>query len=543
MRYKVFVVDDEPMIRYGLVSCVAWEEEGLQLLGEAANGEAALSRLSVEMADILITDIKMPLMDGLELIRHVKLLHPHIQVILVSSYSDFEYAREAVKLGVVVDYLLKPTMEPEDLLAIVRTCKARLDESGMHRQQQDQQRDNAERTRLHKLKSELKAWLGKTGEPLSWMPTWMNEPLITAVWRQTKSAPAGEQPELERVLLLETAMEKCAEWIGSSLSFIAGEQEFIQIIADGAGGGFALVEQAHQRLLTDAGLGFTVGVSPVFHHIKAFPDACRWAKYACEESFFEGQGRCYRGRIQLQDQEAGDTGGLKLAWDPRFTQLREAFSHAYAEADQAAGKLALGAVYEVWRERQYSRSGIMSQAQSLLTIMWSRNYKLKSEQMMKEIIDKLQQIHRIDTLAELIGGIESEYERQWDVGAVALIPDDTSGAHLIQLALSYIQENYRTELSLQKVADHVHMSKNYFSEQFKRRTGLNYIDFVIRLRIHYARQLLVSTSLKIHDIGMQSGFNSPKHFLKLFKREVGCTPAEYRQKQAWEEAQHSRGGR
>ncbi len=111
MTYKVLIVDDEPMIRLGISSCVLWEEEGFDLAGESANGEAALQLVKEQEINILITDIKMPLMGGLELTRQVSRLFPNIKVILISSYSDFEFAREAVKLGVVVDYLLKPTME------------------------------------------------------------------------------------------------------------------------------------------------------------------------------------------------------------------------------------------------------------------------------------------------------------------------------------------------------------------------------------------------------------------------------------------------
>src|SRR5690554_2907780 len=127
MPYKVMVVDDEPMIRFGLVSCIDWKMEGFELIGEAANGASALRLLNDQHLDVLITDIKMPLMDGLELSRSLKQINPNVKVIIVSSYSDFGYAQQAVRLGVVMDYILKPTMEPEDLLRIVRACKEELD--------------------------------------------------------------------------------------------------------------------------------------------------------------------------------------------------------------------------------------------------------------------------------------------------------------------------------------------------------------------------------------------------------------------------------
>jgi two-component system response regulator YesN len=127
--------------------------------------------------------------------------------------------------------------------------------------------------------------------------------------------------------------------------------------------------------------------------------------------------------------------------------------------------------------------------------------------------------------------MNKEFKGIWESNMISILNEDSSSAHAIQLAMSYIQENYRDELTLQSAADHVHMSRNYFSEQFKRVSNLNFIDFVIRLRINNAMQMLRQTNLKVYDIGSQSGFNSSKHFLKLFKREVKCTPAEYRQSQ------------
>jgi two-component system response regulator YesN len=184
----------------------------------------------------------------------------------------------------------------------------------------------------------------------------------------------------------------------------------------------------------------------------------------------------------------------------------------------------------MWERGTFDKSEIMTQAQSLLTIVWTRSVRLGAEEMMQNILDKQNDIRQIATLEDLNKFVCGEFQRIWETSDFPIVALDSGSAHAIQLALPYIHENYRGPLSLSDVADHVHMSKNYFSEQFKRLTGLNFIDFLIRLRIHYAKQLLVTTSLKIYDIGIQSGFNSSKHFLKLFKRMEGCTPVEYRQR-------------
>lgn len=121
------IVDDEPIIRFGIKALIDWNEEGCQVVGEHANGAAALDAMRSQPVDIVIADIKMPLMDGLTLTREVMKLKPACKVILVSSYNDFEYVREGLKLG-VVDYILKHSLEPEELLEALRKCKERLTE-------------------------------------------------------------------------------------------------------------------------------------------------------------------------------------------------------------------------------------------------------------------------------------------------------------------------------------------------------------------------------------------------------------------------------
>ena len=148
---------------------------------------------------------------------------------------------------------------------------------------------------------------------------------------------------------------------------------------------------------------------------------------------------------------------------------------------------------------------------------------------MQSLMNKLATIENSPTLESLVSYVRKELHRLWEPDQLLVATDDIGGAYTIQLALTYIQDNYRQEISLQEVANYAHMSKNYFSEQFKKRTGFNFIDFVIRLRIHYAKHLLETTSMRVVDIGEQSGFNSPKHFLKLFKRMTHATPGEYRE--------------
>ncbi|WP_256759927.1 response regulator [Cohnella sp. WQ 127256] len=515
MRYKVLIVDDEPMIRLGISSCIRWEEEGLELVGEASNGEAAMLMVKQQEIHILITDIKMPLMDGLELTRQVSQRYPDIKVILISSYSDFEFAREAVKLGVVVDYLLKPTMEPEQLQRILKECQRRLDQSLVRENEALMYQQEIEKTKQIDLEISLRKLMNGDKVVMPWVPDWLKQPLVVAIWKRDNSS-----------IQIDSARESLKQWCSIAINFNTQDDEFVLIVADNKGSGSTAMVTYQRRLLLE-GASFTVGLSPPFHQIQELTNAYQWAILALEKSFFDGKGNCYIGKIPVKEIK---TSGLHdLIEQQSWMDLRERFSQCLAVANHGESREALEKIISIWGTRTVSKQEIMLQAEGILMMMWSWNFKQNKEEMISVMLDKLQEVRRISTLMELGRFIVKEFGYLEEANKLPIVVSDSGSTHAIQLAISYIQQHYRVEISLQDVADHVHMSKNYFSEQFKRLTGLNFIDFVIQLRIHYAKQLLKTTSLRVYDIGAQAGFNSSKHFLKQFKREVGCTPADYRQ--------------
>lgn len=121
------IVDDEPISRIGLKSSINWKQEGLNIIGDFPNGGKAYEAMENNHVDILITDINMPVMDGLTLMKKGMEIFPKLKVILVSSYSNFEYVKEAIIYG-AIDYILKPTLEQEDFLQLIRKCVQKLDE-------------------------------------------------------------------------------------------------------------------------------------------------------------------------------------------------------------------------------------------------------------------------------------------------------------------------------------------------------------------------------------------------------------------------------
>src|SRR5690606_25567647 len=134
------------------------------------------------------------------------------------------------------------------------------------------------------------------------------------------------------------------------------------------------------------------------------------------------------------------------------------------------------------------------------------------EQLTNRLTGEVQSLTRLRTAEQVRRRLTHALDHVWSTGEQPRVVEDASSTHAIQLALTYIQQRFREDISLQEVADCVYISRNYFSEQFKRRTGLNFIDFVIQLRLQYAKKLLRTTTLKVYEVATQSGFNSSRHF-------------------------------
>ncbi|MFC5649512.1 response regulator [Paenibacillus solisilvae] len=289
---RVLLVDDEFIARVGLRTTFDWEGNGYKLVGEAANGLRAMKWIENREVDILITDIAMPVMDGLELVRRTRELCPWVKVLLLSCHSDFDYVREGIRLG-ASDYILKPTLNSDSLKTILDSMREKLQE-----------------------------------------------------------------------------------------------------------------EQENRKLL------------------------------------------------------------------------------------------------DKYREQQLAE---------------------QQEEQEKPMIPAIQGNERADRSLLRVEASFNELPAAHDTG----IPDITLHQRIVMQAVQFMTEHFIEPISLQQVADEVNVSRNYFSEIFKKVTGTNFIDYLITLRVNRAKELLAASTLRVYEVAEQSGFNDVKHFSKQFKKIVGLSPAEF----------------
>lgn len=514
--YRVLIVDDEPVIRNGIHAFVDWDKEGMSADDDCSNGVEALAVLESGTVDILITDIKMPLMNGIELMEQALRLNPGLKVILISSYNDFEYVREGLKLG-AVDYLLKHTLEPEDLLAVLRRCVSLLEEERRKESELNRYQEGAIYRERKSLEQEIKRLIvQEQGSLLSSMraPAWL-EHRYTCVYLMLDGAEEWTENHgyLYGQLLLEELQEIFYTQVDEGAALLASESSMFLIFPDNEGETERLLFQLRQLLSkwgVTASIGFTIEQG-IVNILKGYADS----RAACGRRFFEGLGGQYGAA------EVGDSNGTTLT-DTQENQDWTPFFEIIRNGDPVS--LAIEFASERWKCGVLDPEQVKQEACELLT----GAYRLQAdaESLLPERLDLLR---RAETLEQLASYLFTQLE---EIGK-PLLPKQTDngyGGEMIANALKYMADHYTENLTLQSVADNVHLSKSYFSLLFKKQTGRNFIDYLIELRIREAKRLLAENDSRIYDVAAGAGFNDVKYFSKVFKKETGLTPLEYREK-------------
>lgn len=510
--FRVLIVDDEPVIRKGITSFIDWEKEGIMVDDQYANGAEALSALEKQPYDILITDIKMPLLGGIELTKKALELYPWLKVILISNYSDFEYVKEGLKLG-AVDYLLKLTLKKDDLLAVLRRCITMLKEERKKDSELNRYQQEAVYLERKRVEQEMKKLIVQEQPSFSsteWAPSWL-EHSYACVYLMLDGAEELRENHgfLYMQFLLEEWQKMFYKQIEIGTAMIVAESSLFLILPDLNGAEQQQLIQWKQyiekewHVSTSAGIVTEQGINNYF---KGFTDSFS----ACQRRFFEGLGGFYhmnRSENIKIDKKIHD-------WWPFFDMISN------GDPTSSAIEYAL----KLWNGGSLPSEQVKQEACSLLT----GTYRLlgAEESMLPELHDLL---FKAETIDQMVSMLVCQLEEIRTTFTPKLI-DHGYDEELIKKALEYIAAHYTENITLQSVADIVHLSKSYFSLYFKKQTGRNFVDYLIDLRIREAKRLLVENENRIYDVAEAAGFKDVKYFSKVFKKVTGLTPMTYREK-------------
>lgn len=530
--YKLLLVDDEPEIREGLQEVVDFASLGFEVVGEAGNGVDALQLSQQLKPDLVITDIRMPLMDGLTLCQKLRAEFPTMQFIILSGYDDFEYARQAIAVK-TLGYLLKP-ISAKEFVQMLRGARESLDEAA------NQRRDIRQlKLRFHQSLPLLKEalWSSLLSGGIS------RESALkqAALYEMDIEAPAylvmmlhiGEEQGPDRLgdpeLLPFAAHNIFSEVLGeqgrSFLFHYRGMIAGILFMPDGSDASFSeqlrAIEKAHSTAAYYLRCLLSLGLSTPCRSLEALPAAARQAESALDQSVFSGRGEL------LSIKDLAQESSTDLTMDEY--QLRQ-LSNAIKVGEKALALEHLNGIMARCREGSPAAKDyqiyLMELFMGLLRIL------LEMSLSRADFDEDFDLISRAVLSSRLSIGEAGRMFEQLVLKLLAALQDSrrSAGQLLAEQAEDYLKENYaRENLSIDDLCLHLHVSPSHFSQVFKRETRKTFHQYLTELRMNRALTLLASGELRTSQVAREVGLPDPSYFSYSFKKHFGYPPSQARQ--------------
>lgn len=534
-KIRIFLVEDEAIIRNGVKRSIDWEKEGYDFVGEAGDGELAYPMIMKEKPDILITDIRMPFMDGLELSRLVKEKLPDIRIVLLTGYGEFEYAKEAISIG-VEDYLLKPISSARLLEALGKVRDSILKEQEEKELLVQYQKEMQENTEQDKIKFFQKLLFGGLSvgqlseEGRKYGMELMASAYQIVLFRILPTKASQEEPES-----LVAAYEK----IDCIPEKIPGVYAFHREID---GWAFLIAADSEEQLQEneerlEEKLKKIMGKWPALEYFGASGMPVERLRNV-KESFKDAE-RAFAGRFVLppdqivsgvpqelskeQDREEIQVNGIVQVGTLR-TMVNKFLNNGTREEVDEFGNAYLEQIQQDNLSsnllRQYLIVDVSAEVLAFIKKLSPDETLEKEAEQLNRV---LQESHSIEELHAYLSGFMTK---------TIDLRDDISGrkyTDLIETARKEIEEHYMSdEISLNTVSVSVGMSPSYFSSVFSRETGKTFVEYLTEVRMNKAKEYLMCSPMKMTEIAFEVGYRDPHYFSYIFKKTQGCSPKEYR---------------
>lgn len=529
--YKVLLVDDEEEVRQAIAKKLNWEELGFQVVGEAGNGEEALEIAELLQPDVIMTDIKMPFMDGLTFCKRAKQMLPGVRVAVFSGFDEFEYAKEAIRLE-VEEYILKP-IDAKELAGVFERLRASLDKEVAERQDTQRLRrfydenlpamrqqllialleGRLEPDMLRQRMEEYSVELSAEGYCVA---VARYEEQSTLDGRETGNAPflsiSLRQMISERLVnLLDVRMVPALDNQVLLLFLLRAGQTAQQVVA-----ALNQLFLPAKRLL---GLHLSIGVGKQYPRLEGAAVSCAEAKNALEYQMLVGSGQCvYIGDIEPGSNEVAPEGILYVE------EIIRQIKVGSEEELFAAVQVLVQHFRQAGLNMQQYQIFLLEISAELLKII--KAYKLDAEdpQLSQSLLEKpakqfadLEEMGR--WLFEYCDLLRNRIRRD---------RKDTTKT-MIAHAKEYLAEHFaESDLSIETVSSELNVSPAYFSTIFKKETGMNFVSYLTNLRVEKALEYLNTTDEKAYIIAEKIGYQDPNYFSYVFKKRVGISPSKYR---------------
>lgn len=497
---KVLGVDDEKIEREGVKYLLSLEE-GKREIFEAANGKQALQILRTQSIDLLLTDIKMPHMDGLELARRAKEGREQLQVVIFSGYNDFTFAQEAIRYG-VTDYVLKP-VDPDSFHEIIQKT-----ENKIFKMKEKEEQTVREKNYLQQYFLQNYLYTGKK-EILEQAGEWID----LEKWNGWHCAILIESD----MSFFDSAEETLAEELQKELRRIFfylnlnGRQSlllFQDVYCD-----YQLVaNHIYTFLKRKYTVRFYLAVSRKFEGCECLPEILGQLEQQMEEQFYHPDKHIF----------SSEEDNMRLAGkEVQDSQLMQMISEDISRKDIVQLRKHFECLKEKYQEKtQFSAMYIKFVFSNVIQELYQEN-QFSGERRLEQEIDRLYSCRDIVQILEVTEQNIREYEE-------FLNRSMSEARDEVAAVKNYIYQHYGEDLNLEMLAEKVYLSSGYLSFIFKKETGMNLNRFIRVFRMEKAKELLCGTNMKVAQISEKVGFANVSYFCRSFREFYGSSPESYR---------------
>lgn len=492
---KMIIADDEPVIVAGIQKLVDWEGLGIEIAGQYTDGKSALEGIIAHEPDIVLLDISMPGMTGVEILKECRLLGLLSKVVLISGFQDFEYAKAGIQYG-AVDYLLKPVIRDELLRAIDKSISQREQELW-----REPEKTGASEDYRGLLPLEEGPYL----------------PVYVAVFLEEENRQMERLTRFSVLSFMESWLEE------QDLGIAFTKKENLVVVfkglsqKEGEQAAILLTKEIEGRFGCPAGA--VVG-RPV-EQMSKIPEEFQECLYMREYFFFRDQ-------MALPVLLVGENVFTALGGNSHLLALRSQMIDLVVAQEKEKLQKGFGQFTKaVCRMADGKREDALFYLCSAVRVLDEKFRGLAlphPDYDEKELLQKGRECRDYGELQEVFYGIVLEYLEKLKTSMV------NSSSRDFLKAKVYIDEHYDENLTLEVLAGEVHMNPYYFSSFFKKNAGENFKDYLSRVRVQHAVSLLVSTDMKSYEIALKVGFNDARGFSENFQRIYHETPAAYRKR-------------
>lgn len=525
---KVMVVDDEEMARSFMKICIDWQAVGMSVVCEASSGREALDMIEEFNPEIIFTDIHMPFMDGLEFSRIVAEIHPHIRIVILTAYKEFDYAKKGIKIG-ISDFLLKPINKAE-VLKIVLSIKEKIESEKRHWNE------------FHKIKRQLEenfsylrekfligvlassSHMDNLTEKLSYfypdtVPDYFQAALI-----ETLHSQAAQNVNEERKLLLGLqSIEIVRKYFRLDQQvdiFFDNSNRIVILSKDPEVDLTACGEQLKSLVINKIKCYVSIGIGNAYRDPRLISQTYKEALDALKYSIVSGGSHvvCFNDDMSLSEQH----------WDLRGEDIREISFLVKAGLDEKA----IDVIENVFARIASSRNITIEQVRIIgtniiLTILGAvTEMGLSYKDIYESENLPYSRIFEISTLISM-----KDYLKDLTLSTISSVKAirTRKTKKIIDDILEYMKINlFDCDLTLSNVAGRFYVNPSYLSRIFKQETERSFTEYLARIRMEKAIELLNQTDMKAYQIAEAVGIKDPYYFSNCFKKFTGLSVNDYK---------------